>query len=35
MLRAPSFPRLTRLLAVMIPIATLLAAAGAMASPGA
>ena len=35
MLRAPTLPRLTALLAVIIPIAALLAAAGAMASPGA
>jgi Ice-binding-like len=35
MLRASTLPRRTALLAVMIPIATLLAAASAMASPGA
>jgi len=35
MLRAPSLPRLTPLLAVIIPITALLAAASALASPGA
>jgi len=34
-LRAPTLPRRTALLAVIIPVATLLVAAGAMASPGA